>query len=237
MLVDTGPRSATFDAGERIVVPFLRARGVGRLEALILTHGDADHIGGAAAVIRAMKVSRIVEPGLALGRDMYLELLESVTAEGAEWLPARDGRVLHLDGVDIQFLWPQQLAVDTLTDPNDASAVTLLRYGNFAALLTGDASAAVESALVRQYGGALRAHLLKAGHHGSSTSTSAEFLQIVEPELVVISAGRGNRYGHPAPEVLDRLKATGVEIARTDQDGTISLRVKGETAPPERIGR
>lgn len=237
ILVDTGPRSATFDAGERIVVPFLRARGVGRLEALILTHGDADHIGGAAAVIRAMKVSRIVEPGLALGRDLYLELLESATAEGAEWLPARDGRVLHLDGVELQFLWPQQLAVDTLIDPNDASAVTLLRYGNFAALLTGDASAAVERTLVRQYGGTLRAHLLKAGHHGSSTSTSAEFLQFVEPELVVISAGRGNRYGHPAPEVLDRLKATGVEIARTDQDGTISLRVKGESAQPQRIGR
>lgn len=237
MLVDTGPRSSTFDAGERVIVPFLRARGVGRLEALILTHGDADHIGGAPAVIRSLKVTRIVEPGLALGRDLYLELLESVTAEGAEWLPARDGRMLQIDGVEMVFLWPHQQSVDTTRDPNDASAVALLRYGTFSALLTGDASASVERALLQKHGEDLRATVLKAGHHGSSTSTSAEFLQIVEPELVVISAGKGNRYGHPAPDVLARVQTAGIEVARTDQDGTISLRVKGEPAELQRIGR
>lgn len=236
LLVDAGPRGREFDAGERRVVPFLRSRGVSTLEALILTHGDADHIGGAPAVIRHMRVRRVFEPGLALGRGLYVELLDAVGAEGAEWIAARAGRSLRIDGVELSFLWPDSaMLTDPPDDPNEASVVTLLRHDGFALILPGDASAAVEEALVRRHGDALRATVLKAGHHGSSTSTSAEFLQTVRPDLVVISAGRGNRYGHPAPDVLARLHRAEMEIARTDAQGTISLRVRPGERNPELI--
>lgn len=230
LLVDAGPGGGDFDAGERRVVPFFRARGVNDLEAMILTHPHADHIGGALAVLREMRVERVIEPGLPVGDDLYLQLLEGVRAEEAAWLAARGGRVLRLDGIELDFLWPEPAVLMPDVDPNDVSAVAVLHYGEFSLLLSGDASSEVEAELLRRYGDRLEAEVLKAGHHGSSTSTSADFLQVVDPELVVISAGRGNRYGHPAPLVLARLRAAGVEIARTDRDGTISLRVRGEEA-------
>ena len=234
LLMDAGPRGNGYDAGERRVVPFLRARGAGTIEALVLTHGDADHIGGAPAVIRHLRVRRVLEPGMALGRALYVELLDAVREEGADWIPARGGRTLHIDGVELRILWPDSAAVASgLEDPNDASVVTLLRYGTFTMLLTGDASDQVEAELIRRHGADLQAAVLKAGHHGSSTSTSAEFLQTVAPELVVVSAGRGNRYGHPAADVLNRLQRAGITVARTDVQGTVSLRIRGSSAGPE----
>ena len=114
-------------------------------------------------------------------------------------------------------------ALDGVEDPNHISAVVRVRYGSFAALLTGDAGAEAEGELVRRFGGGLRSQLLKAGHHGSTTSTSAAFLGAVQPELVVISAGRRNRYGHPHADVLRRLAERGVRVARTDREGTVSV--------------
>jgi competence protein ComEC len=228
LLVDAGPRGSDYDAGERRVVPFFRARGVSRLEALVLTHPDADHIGGAPAVLRNLRVERVIEPGVEVGRDLYLELLTEVEREGAAWTAARRGRALRVDGVGIRFLWPDEAAVGRVDEANDASAVALVTFERFTLLLTGDVSDEIEEELLRRDGTLLRAAVLKAGHHGSSTSTSADFLRMVDPELVVISAGRRNRYGHPSPEVVARLRAAGVEIARTDLEGTVSLRVSPE---------
>lgn len=227
VLVDAGPRGTSYDAGERRVVPFFRIRGVGRLAALVLTHPDADHIGGASAVFRHLQVERVIEPGLAVGKELYLEVIAGVEGDGSDWRRARSGAFLRLDGVEMAFLWPEQLAMDTL-ETNEASAVALVRFGDFAALLPGDASATVESLLVRRHGDELRATILKAGHHGSATSTSAEFLRTVDPDLVVISAGKGNRYGHPHPAVLARLRDAGVEVARTDEEGSIALRIHSD---------
>jgi competence protein ComEC len=104
--------------------------------------------------------------------------------------------------------------------------VARLRYGRFSALLTGDAPTEVEDSLIARLGPALEAPVLKAGHHGSSTSTSEAFLRAVRPRLVVISVGRRNRYGHPAPEVMERLRRDGIDVARTDREGTVSIRVE-----------
>ncbi len=224
LLVDAGPRSRTFDAGERRVLPFLRAHGARRLEALVLTHPDLDHIGGAPTVLRGIPVARVVEPGLAVGKESYLEVLDEVEAHGVAWVEARAGRALELDGVRLEFLWPEGETLDGAAEANQISAVARLRFHDFAMLLTGDASEEVERRLVERYGDGLRAQVVKAGHHGSATSTSAELLRAARPELVVISAGRRNRYGHPAPEVLGRLRDAGIRIARTDLEGTVTLR-------------
>ncbi len=223
LLVDAGPRDDRFDAGERRVLPFLRAHHVRRLEALVLTHPHADHVGGAPAVLRGVEVGRVVEPGLAVGSSFYLETLRAARERGVAWSAARQGRQLTLDGVVLELLWPPEGTLDSVSDANEISAVVHLRYGAFSALFTGDAGEAEEEAMTRRYGGSLRARVLKAGHHGSRTSTSAAFLDAVRPERVVVSAGKRNRYGHPAPETLRRLEERGIPVSRTDRDGTVSV--------------
>lgn len=225
LLVDAGPLEEAFDAGEKRVLPFLRARGAKRIEAMVLTHPHADHIGGAAAVMRALPVAALVEPGLPYPSPVYLETLRAAESGGTPWRAARQDRSLHVDGVELSFLWPAVDVLDAPADANDISVVLRVRYGAFTALLTGDAPASVEAALVARYGGSLRAQLLKAGHHGSFTSTSEGFLDAVRPALAVLSLGRRNEYGHPSPEVVDRLERRGVEVARTDEDGTVVVRV------------
>lgn len=227
VLVDAGPRGDQYDAGARRVLPFLRAHGVRRLEALVLTHPHADHIGGATAVLRGMPVGRLIEPGLAVGSPMYLETLRAADDREVPYALARSGRTVTIDGVALHILWPAGELLDGVEDANEISAVLQVRYGSFTALLTGDATEAVERALVAEHGDALRAQVLKAGHHGSRTSTSTAVLDAVKPELVVISAGRRNFYGHPAPEVLHRLARQRIPVARTDREGTVSVRTDG----------
>lgn len=226
ILVDAGERDDGWDAGERRVLPFLRARGAKRIEALVLTHPHADHIGGAAAVMRAMPVGRMIDPGMPMGTPVYLETLRAAEERGVAWNAARQDRAMHVDGVELRFLWPTADALAAPEDANDVSAVLLVRYGEFSALLTGDAPSAVEAHLVARYGDTLRAEVLKAGHHGSRTASSAAFLDVVNPQLAVVSAGVRNDYGHPHAEVLARLGARGIEVARTDRDGTVRVEVE-----------
>jgi competence protein ComEC len=173
-----------------------------------------------------MPVGRLIEPGLAFGTPVYLNVLKTAEERGVAWSAARQDRTLTIDGAELTFLWPTVDVLDAPADANDISAVVRIRYGSFAALLTGDAPAAVEHALVARYGQGLRADVLKAGHHGSRTASSEEWLEAVHPALAVISCGRRNRYGHPAPETLARLHADGVPVARTDEDGTVVVRVE-----------
>lgn len=235
ILIDAGPRSEQSDAGERRVLPFLLKSGAARVEVMILSHPHNDHIGGAAAILRSIPVGRVIEPGLAVGTQDYLDLLEIATDRGIPWHAARSGRMLTLDGVRLDFLWPDAETLDGEVDANHISAIVRVSFGPFAALFTGDADSEVEGLLVERHGGALRAQLLKAGHHGSRTSSSTQFLEMVDPELFVISSGRRNRYGHPAPEVLERVSRAGIEILRTDQEGTIGIRVTRNGEEWERI--
>jgi competence protein ComEC len=226
ILVDAGERDDGWDAGERRVLPFLRARGAKRIEAMILTHPHADHIGGAAAVMRSIPVGRVIDPGMPMGTPVYLQTLQVAEERGIPWNAARQDRKLQIDGVELLFLWPALDALDAPVDANDISAVVLVRYGGFSALLTGDAPAEVEHRLIARYGSDLRADVLKAGHHGSRTASSGPFLDTVDPGLAVVSAGARNDYGHPHAEVLARLGARGIPVARTDRDGTVRIEVE-----------
>lgn len=225
LLVDAGPADDGYDAGRRRVLPWLRAHGARRLEALVLTHPHVDHVGGAPAVLREMPVGRLIDPGLAFGTPMYADVLHAAESGHVPWNAARQGRVLRIDGVELEFLWPTADVLDAPEDANDISAVVQLRYGGFSALLTGDAPQFVEHALVSRYGERLRAQVAKAGHHGSRTASSQEWLRAVHPSLVVISCGRRNKYGHPAPETVQRLRADHIPVARTDEDGTVVVHV------------
>ncbi len=227
LLVDAGLAGAGYDAGERRVVPYLGARGVGRLEGLVLTHPHADHIGGAVAVIRTLRPGWVGDPGVEAGHAGYLEVLEAAVQRDASWIGLVHGAEIDLDGVTVEFLHPWSVG-DPVEDPNDASVVLRIVYGEFSALLTGDAPAFVEEALVRRVGAGLEAEVLKAGHHGSSTSTSTALLQATGARVALISAGRGNRYGHPHRAVVDRLERAGVRVFRTDRDGSIVIRAAAD---------
>ena len=219
LLVDAGVATETYDAGARVVVPYLSRQGVRRLEGMILTHPDADHMGGAGAVITSLRPRWVLDPGMTAPKSGYLDLLRTAAGRGLTWGVARRGMAMDVDGVLVELLYPAGTVVSE--DANDGSVVLRVIYGEFQALLTGDAPASVERTLVRFYGRRLEADVLKVGHHGSSTSTTPELLHATGVKLAVISAGRRNRYGHPHRRVVSRLEKAGVAVARTDQHGSI----------------
>jgi competence protein ComEC len=226
ILVDAGPRTPRTDAGRDRVVPFLLRHGARRVEALILTHPDADHIGGAAAVLDAFEVPLIIDPGMPAGKDMFIDLLAAARRGGQRWVAGSDQVAFSIDGVHFTILYPPA-ALDAPGTANDNSVVFRLEYGTFAALFLGDAPESVEDLLVARHGERLRAAVLKVGHHGSSTSTGEALLLTARPDIALVSAGRRNRYGHPTPSVLYRLARHEVRVLRTDELGNISVHVTG----------
>jgi competence protein ComEC len=211
-LVDAGPRSPRWDAGESAVLPFLRWAGVRELEALALTHDDGDHTGGAQAVLRAMRVRQVLAPGPRPG----------VPGPGARFGARPLSRGDSLGPVPrMRVLWPPRPGEpgESLARRGDNSASLVLEVGEGAgvALLTADADSVIEDALSGRAGPAV----LKAGHHGSASSSGARFVARLRPGLALLSCGRHNPYGHPAPSALERLAVSGARIERTDEAGTL----------------
>src|SRR6266705_2414162 len=224
IVIDGGPRTPERDAGRRVVVPFLRDQGVGRVAVVVATHGDADHLGGLPAVVEAFPPELVLEPGEPLGRPLYLEFLAGVEASGARWHGARAGDRVEVDSVVLEVLSPDSLWLRLPLDVNDHGVVLRVRYGAVRLLFQADAGLPVEGRLAGRVG---RVDLLKVGHHGSRTATSDEWLDELAPREAVISVGRNNHYGHPAPEVLERLARHGITVIRTDRSGTITFSTDG----------
>lgn len=230
VVIDAGRAWSSGDAGRATVIPYLRRRG-GALAMLILTHPHMDHIGGAESVVRALRPREVRDAAFVARSPDYLELLASVKDVGARWQRVRPGEVVDVDGVQFAFLAPDSAWTVALSDPNEASTVVRMRFGNVSMLFTGDAERREEAWLVARADSGrvtLDADVLKVGHHGSRTSTTPAFLRAVTPRLALVSVGAGNFYGHPEPEVMRRLAAQGATVLRTDQLGTVVLRTDGE---------
>lgn len=226
IVIDAGNAWRTGDDGQRVIVPYLRRRG-GDVALLVLTHPHADHVGGAATVVRRLRVGGILDPGYVLPGDAYHDVIARTRERGVPWRTARAGDTLHVDGVRLVVLSPDSSTAATATDANAASVVVAAEFRGVRILLTGDAEREVEDHLRRRWGASLRAEVLKVGHHGSSTSSSEEFLDLVRPRVALVSVGADNRYGHPGPDVLARLRARGVQVLRTDDDGTTIVATDG----------
>ncbi|WP_374019580.1 ComEC/Rec2 family competence protein [Paenibacillus thiaminolyticus] len=200
------------------VVEYLESLGITQLDVVIATHPDADHIGGLDTVIDAIPVKSVYAPKVSHTTKTYRDFLMAVKNRGLKIKTAKAGLDIPLEGVTAEFVAP---VAEYGKDLNAWSAVLRLTYGNTSFLFTGDAEARSEADMLKQPE-TLHADVLKVGHHGSDTSTSQEFLDAVQPAYAVISAGMDNKYGHPKKVVMNRLKKAGVEIYRTDKQGTIT---------------
>jgi competence protein ComEC len=226
ILIDAGDTWRQTDVGERIVVPYLRRRG-GDLAAFILSHPHADHIGGAASVLRKMPVGFVWDGGYAQGSSVYEQVLAAARDRDVAWKIARPEHPIDIDGVRLTILSPDSTEIAHAEDANAASVVLMAEYRGVRVLLTGDAERDVEAKLVRRFGDGLRADVLKVGHHGSATSSTPGLLDSVSPTIALISVGAGNRYRHPNPEVLRALQGRGARVLRTDDDGTVVVSIDG----------
>jgi competence protein ComEC len=191
------------------------------LDVVVATHPDEDHIVGLVPVLERYQVGTLVTNGAPADNDAtYSALLDMAAARGTQLHIASPGEALALGGATLTILHPD--AAYESDGTNGRSIVARLVYGDLSVLLTGDAEEAAEAWLLRS-GAPLASTVLKAGHHGSNGSSSAPFLNAVQPMVAVISAGRDNNFGHPHPAVLARLEAAGATIVRTDESGTLEL--------------
>ena len=221
VLVDTGD----FRDEGAYVIDYLESRGIDRIDALVSTHADADHIGGHAAVIEHFEtegdgVGAVYDPGIAASTATYDHYLDAVEQYDVPLYRTLAGDEIPLEGATVSVLAPPERYLAD-GERNENSIVLRLSYGRTSALLPGDAGTAAEPYLVETHGERLDVTLLKAGHHGSSSSTSAALLDAATPKVVVVSSAYDSRYGHPHREVLGRLAARSIPTYWTGTHGTV----------------
>ena len=229
LLVDAGGMPGSpFDIGERVVGPALRVLGVRRLEELVITHGDPDHLGGALSIARRF-MPRVFREGIAVPPHAGLrELAALAAASGAAWRTVQAGDLDRVAGVDIRILHPPLPDWERQRVRNDDSIVLELRFGDVSVLLPGDIGRGPELGLAPHLALAPLV-VLKAPHHGSATSSTREFIEAVKPSVVVFSSGRRNRFGHPAPAVVARYRHAGATMFNTAWDGAVVIETDGTT--------
>ena len=216
LLYDAGPLySPESNGGNRVIAPYLKARGIDRLDGMIITHSDADHAGGALAVMQAVKVGWVASSLPPTHPIVAAATLHSRCVAGQRW---------NWDGVQFEMLQPSAASYERPNVKPNARGCTLhISAGGHSMLLAGDIGAAQEAELVQGAGAKLRADVLLAPHHGSGTSSTQAFLQAVRPALGVFQVGYRNRYHHPKKEIYERYLEMGIGRLRTDNDGAVLL--------------
>jgi competence protein ComEC len=197
------------------------------IDMLVATHPDADHVSGLVGVFDRYDVDYLITDGEGLGESpIYDEVLLAADREGTAVHPAQIGEIIHLDeGIHLEVLHPgEQLNKESR---NENSVSMRLVYDNFTFLFTGDAEEKAEQEMLAT-GLPLSSLIFKAGHHGSRSSSTTPFLEAIRPQIIVVSSGADNRFGHPHPEMLARAEAIGASILRTDQLGTIEVITDGQ---------
>ena len=220
MLIDAGTEQS---AGT--VVNTIKAQKLSALDFCIGTHPHEDHIGGMDSVINAFHVGTLIMPNVTTNTKSFSDVLKAVQKKKLKITRPVPGTTYSFEGASFTVLAPNSAKYDDL---NNYSVVIRLVYGATSFLFTGDAQTASEQEMLAK-GYNLKADVLKVGHHGSKTSTSAAFLQAVSPKYAVISAGKGNDYGLPAPSTVSRLTKAGIKLFRTDENGMVVAQTDGKT--------
>jgi competence protein ComEC len=236
LIVDAGGRlergsqgddSVAERVGERTVVPFLLRHGIHAVDALILSHPHGDHAGGVAPVLRHLRVGQFDDGGQRYAGHAYRDAIATAQREGVPILYPRAGMQWRTDdGVTLRFIGPSLPFIEGGNAINSNSVAFVLAYGRFRMLFTGDAGSDSEERFLRE-GIDLHADVLKVGHHGSAYGSSPRFIAAVAPRYAIISVGRHNLFGHPAPSTLATLQRFGARVYRTDEDGAVTVITDG----------
>lgn len=231
ILIDAGEGGGHngFDAGDDVVLPFLRRNGVRTLDLVVMTHPHEDHVGGMPAVLSGLGARTAIDPGESFDTRPHKTALRMLRREGARLVFARRGqKVTFPDGVKITILNPQDAeGGDDEREINDHSVVLRISYSHAGFLFDADAGDAAEEEMLSNCG-SVQSTVLKVGHHGSREATSELWLKAARPRVAVISVGRNNTFGHPSRETLQRLTDCGAQVFRTDRDGAVTITTDGE---------
>lgn len=215
ILIDGGDNKAA-----KTVISYLDRQDIDDIDLIIGTHMDADHIGGLDKVMESYKVEQIIDSGTKKTTKTYKDYRTAIDAEGATYLADKDMGFQFYDALRVEIIETG----DGYSHENDNSVVAKVSFGNMDFLFTGDMEKKAESHALNRF---TDIEVLKVGHHGSRTSSSAEFLKLTMPEYAIISCGVSNKYGHPHKEALERLEGIGAEIYRTDTQGDIRIITDG----------
>ncbi len=239
MLVDGGGTSGKstrgYDVGREVVTPALLARGVRKIDVLVITHPDEDHIGGLPAVVEAVPVKMALDPMIPGDSDTYDDLRAALREKKIPVYRAREGQRINLgDGIYADVLNPPEPLLDTDSMDNDNSVVLKVVDGDLSVLLAADVDEAGAARLAAM-GDRIRSTFLKVPHHGSANPARTPFVKAVQPVVAVISVGARNPFGHPTAEMLRELKGVGAKVFRTDEDGAVTIRLRDTCGVPENL--
>ncbi|GAB3553480.1 DNA internalization-related competence protein ComEC/Rec2 [Noviherbaspirillum agri] len=217
LLYDTGPAySAESDGGSRVIVPYLKARGITTLDAVIISHSDIDHSGGALSIFEEIRVGW-VSSSLSAGHP--------ISEEAPNHRRCEAGQTWTWDGIRFEMLHPAPVSYDSSKWKSNARSCTLkITAGDQSILLPGDIEAVQETELLGSVADGLRSHVILAPHHGSGTSSTPDFLNAVQPEIALFQVGYRNRFRHPKAEVFERYGKLGIRRIRSDESGAVQLR-------------
>lgn len=221
ILIQQGDKSMLIDAGtneaQDTVVDYVKKQGISKIDYLVLTHPHEDHIGGADKVIKTFSIGKVYMPKKTATTQTFKSVVAAMNSKSLKATEPQLGDTFKLGEASCTILGPVNPQEN---DINSYSIVLKVTFGDTKFLFTGDAQTSNEETMIKK-GYDLSADVLKVGHHGSRTSTCKDFLNKVNPKYAVISVGKGNDYGHPHKEAMNRLKAAGVKVYRTDESGTI----------------
>lgn len=218
ILIDTG------DLGANDTIDYLNKKGVKDIDVVVGTHPHADHIGQMDKVIENFNVGEVWMSGDTSTSQIYQKVMRAVKDNEVGYEEPRAGDVYDIGGMEITILSPKSVDGDL----NDGSIEMRVEFGNVDFMFTGDGETGAEQGILAR-GHKVNAKIMKLGHHGSKTSTTSEFFKSVSPEVAIYSAGKGNSYGHPSKEVVDRVQGAGVKLYGTDTHGTVVVTTDGKT--------
>ena len=227
ILIDGGEgASDKSDKGKNVIYPYLLDRKIDTIDYMIFSHFDSDHAGGLMYILENMKVKNVIIGVQNEDSYLYRKMIDVVKEKNIKLIIIDNPKVLKIDNVYLDFIWPIKNELISENKLNNNSLVFRLIYNDIRIMFTGDIEIPAENAIVNKYKNSknrLKSDILKVAHHGSDTSTTKEFLKLVNPDIALIGVGKNNSFNHPSGEVINRLKDVKIKIFRTDLMGEITI--------------